>query len=691
MGRFAILALLLCAHEAHAQPAQPAAAPAAAPAPAPAAADDDDPFANTVEPPQPAEAARAPAPHWLNGRLDGITAKLTVRYHLAAAGPSGFNSFQLVLPDNGVVTGATIVADGVKHRLAFEEAAHGRVQFDAVLGRPARQHRRWAVIVSSTFSTSVKVEVAAPRAAVLTIDLEVDTPTCFSHGVRYVSVSPDWRASIDRTLRTRAAKPEGCVERPNEDGDPGSLKLWIGFPGDDGGWRPPGEQRVVMRGERVDVEHGHFARVEINLASELTQVPADLHTVFVIDASRSMRASELEAQAAVIRSYAQHAPGTEIQIVAFARNAHALLPAWTRAGNAKLSGLATIALANGSNVDTGLVEAAAWLARTTGTRRLVLFGDERLGKRVAGLEASVLRGVLPANTLVHVVALDAKPPPGAASPGRATPPRGESIFRADDIAFAQLARDTEGLAARATTFDGPIDAAKLVRPIALEQVSVHAAGWVAGAIEANEPHCTGDLAEGSACAWYGVDDDRQPELAPSVTVEGLLWNHRVRRTITPDAGHRELLARMLTGFMANLGTAEHDLQVVAHAINEAWVLYGAWGDASGYADQGLSELDSIGCGCDDSSLQGGFGFGNAPTVRMTGPSIAAQLEHATAACHIDARVEIAIELTEHEIVDVAVTAPRADLRDCVTEAVWNTALSVSNPEPHAFETIALGA
>jgi hypothetical protein len=147
---------------------------------------------------------------------------------------------------------------------------------------------------------------------------------------------------------------------------------------------------------------------------------------------------------------------------------------------------------------------------------------------------------------------------------------------------------------------------------------------------------------------------------------------------------------MLTGFMANSGDAEHELEDVAHAVNEAWVLFGAWGGAAGYDDQGIMEMDSSGCGCDDSEGLNGFGFGHGPTMHMTGPSIAQQLERATAACHVDARVEVSIELTQHEIVDVAVSAPRADLRDCVTEAVWNTALSVSDPQPHAFAKIALG-
>src|SRR6185312_1865508 len=137
---------------------------------------------------------------------------------------------------------------------------------------------------------------------------------CFSNGTRYAAVSPLWRASLDRALHTTTTTPPGCALRPNEEGGPGDPRVWLAFPTDDGRWRAPGEDRVVMRSERVDVEHGHFARVELDLASELTEVPADLHTVFVIDTSRSMRFDELEAQAKIIQSYVQHAPNSQIQI-----------------------------------------------------------------------------------------------------------------------------------------------------------------------------------------------------------------------------------------------------------------------------------------------------------------------------------------------------------------------------------------
>jgi len=654
-----VIALLLCAHAAAAQA-----------------------IPDAPEAPQPPEEARHPAPHWLAGRLDGITAKLVVRYHLAAVGPSGFNHFTLDVPDNGVATGAIVFVEGSAHRLALSSADEGSAALDAALAKPAGPHRHWDVMVSSQFGTSVKVDVAAPHAAVLTIDLEVEAPTCFSHGIRYASVDPSWRASTDRALRTTNIVPDGCAARPDDEGNKTISKTWLAFASHDGLWRPAGEQRIAIRGERVDVEHGHFARVELDLASELTEVPPDLHTVFVIDGSRSVRESEREAQLATIRSYAQQAPGTQIQIVAFARKARALLPNWTRADAVKLAAVAALPPANGSNVDTGLVEAAGWLARTTGTRRVVLFGDERLGKRVEALSADALRGILPPHTLVHVVALDPVKPQAAAPP--------ESIQRADGIAFAQLAKETEGLAARVVPIDDKVDATKLVKPIAFEQVALQAAGWSVMTIEGNEQGCTGDLVRGTACAWFGYADPGKP-VTPTIAIDGLLWNHHVHRTITPDAGQRELLARMLTGFMANLGDAEHDLQLVARAVNPAWVLFGEWGAEDGYGDEGYTDLTSSGCGCDEGGNLSGFGFGNAPTVHATGPSIALQLERATAACHVDAHVDVSLELTESEIVDVAVTAPRADLRDCVTEAVWNTLLFVAAPQPHAFETVALGS
>ena len=102
-----------------------------------------------------------------HGRLDGITAKLVVRYHLAAVGPSGFNHFQLDLPDNGVVTGATVTVDGAAHRLAFEAMEQGNARFDAVLATSPPDHTGTGRSqVEHGSGTSVDVDRGAARDAV---------------------------------------------------------------------------------------------------------------------------------------------------------------------------------------------------------------------------------------------------------------------------------------------------------------------------------------------------------------------------------------------------------------------------------------------------------------------------------------------------------------------------------------------
>src|SRR5207248_10867476 len=120
-------------------------------------------------------------------------------------------------------------------------------------------------------------------------------------------------------------------------------------------------------------------------ARELTDVPRDLHTAFVVDGSRSLLDEERAAQAAIIASYLEHAPHTLVQLIAYSRAAHALLPAWqsSESVGARIAAeLHVIVPRNGSNLDAGLAEAGAWLARTSGTRRVVVFTDERLADRL---------------------------------------------------------------------------------------------------------------------------------------------------------------------------------------------------------------------------------------------------------------------------------------------------------------------
>ncbi|MEO8548366.1 MAG: VWA domain-containing protein [Kofleriaceae bacterium] len=413
--------------------------------------------------------------------------------------------------------------------------------------------------------------------------------------------------------------------------------------------------------------------------------------MFVVDVSRSVATSELETEAAVIQSYLAHAPATQVQVVLYARKPRAVFSAWTTAKAASATiahELATLTEQNGSNVDTGLVEAARWLAATEGTRRVVLFSDDRLGNRIDGLEPEVLRAVLPAHTLIHVVAVDHAPPVGGfAWDGQ--PVERPSVVRDDGVAFAKLALASEGFSAHAESQDGRADARVLVRPIALEQVSIAGGAWQEGAAPGIARACPHeradgefrklDLAEGDSCEWFG---EGKGELG-ALTLHGLLWNHVVERPIMPSPDHGLALARTILGFQMHVeDDVMKEVSLAARAVDQAWSLIATWGGPDGYGDaSGGSELAGSYCGCDGPRGMSGFGVG-AP-LRISGPSLDDQLAKAIAGCRADARVTIDLEFTLNEIVDVAVGAPSTALRDCVTEAVWNAPVFLAKPLPHS--------
>jgi Mg-chelatase subunit ChlD len=608
-------------------------------------------------------------PYWIHGSLDNITAKLGLRFHLPVGAKRG-NQFRLARPEDGVVTGATLTVDGVPHHLALDATEHAAAQFVALTSEPDGTHRRWVAEIALGSMAGLDITIAAPRSATVTLDLEIDAPTCFHRDMRYVGMPETWRGSIDHSLAVISAEESPCSHTSTED-----RRAYIAFPTSRASSQPFGEQRIVANAMRVDTEHGHFSRIEVDLAAKVSHVPEDLFTVFVIDASRSMAGTDLDAQAEVIKSYVANAPHSQVQVIAYARKARPLLPGWTPASHAAARidrELDQLATENGSNVDAGLVEASKWLADVKGTRRIVVLTDQRLSDRVAGIPVETLRDTLPKRTLAHVVAVD-----------NSTRIEPATLLRADDIAFAQLAIGSEGMAMQATGL-GPIDALSLVRPIAFEQVKVHGAEKT---LDLEGVKCeqdgAGDLVEGDACVLWGDGT------VDAFHVEGLLWNHKVSRTFaaTPQP---QVLARMLTGLDGTFGDAQIEVEIenLARAVNREWSLFGSWGGASGYGseDEPLG-YGAFGCGCSGGSHDIGLGVGSIGTIRKQG-SIADQISRSIAKCHVVKPVKISLELTLEEIVDVTVTSDPAD-RDCVTEAVWATPLAIAKPVAHEYTEVKL--
>lgn len=402
-----------------------------------------------------------------------------------------------------------------------------------------------------------------------------------------------------------------------------------------------------MHAGRVDLGGGHIARLEIANATSLADLPHDLATAILVDNSRSMTSGERDAQRRLVLAYARAAGDTQIQVIAYARTARALLPAWASARVARLErALRQLAPRNGSNLDAAFDEAARWLALHAGTRRVVVITDAQVSTRVAAT-LDTLAGRLPARTLVHVVTIE------------------DSVLaRADGFGRA-LAESTGGIAAAGGA--APIDATLLVRPLQIDGLAITAPGWQQ--FDATRPGtCARELAAGASCTWWGEGTTVSGPLA----ITGELWSTRFTRLVTPDLSRATELARELVPMRTLDDRATVRAEALARAANDRWSFYAEWGSPGGY-DTGVRMMHTRGATC--------CGFAQVidrATVRAsTGTplplplfELAPQFAHVAARCATTA--DVTIELTGHEIVDVTVTPPNR----CVEDAVWDVALAI---------------
>ncbi|HEY5924310.1 MAG TPA: hypothetical protein VIV11_21685, partial [Kofleriaceae bacterium] len=328
---------------------------------------------------------------------------------------------------------------------------------------------------------------------------------------------------------------------------------------------------------------------------------------------------------------------------------------------------------NGSNLDDALREAAVWLARVQGTKRIVLFSDERLARRFDEPATIALRELLTDDTLVHIV----------------RPSVELALTRHDDGLLAPLAAATRGIEVLggSSEDDHPIDATMLVRPTSLDQIEITAAGWKRADELVGMLACNDTLREGESCTWWGEG----LVSAGPVTVTGLLWNAPFKRVVRPDPSQARALARTLSAMQALETVLQVQVDRIAAAVNPVWSLFGQWGGNGGYED--IGGFGTIGMGRfgsrshDSGTGTSGFHM-SSPRLDLT-----AQLTPVIQGCKPgESYVTIALETTLQEIVAHAVTVKPFDrvLYDCIVEAVWDTTLRIPNSPPHATAHVAFG-
>jgi hypothetical protein len=613
----------------------------------------------------------------IRATLDEATAVFHVRYTASVDGVMIGEVGDVHLPEHAIIVGGVATDATGAHPLELVPAQRASDALAAIVDRPGKSGRRWAVAVTGTFIPSITV--AAPGSGQLAVELTISAPTCFHDDRRYVAVPPSWKDRLPADLRVPATAIAG-VER--DCGGDRMQRLWAGLPSRELHARPAGVHRVGAVASRLVLGSMHLAMVELTVAGRLGDVPADLATAILVDASRSMTPAQLEAQHAIVASYLRAAPASRVQVLAYARDVRPLLPGWTAAtaAQARLDReLRGLVRRNGSNVDAALREAAAWLARIDGTRRIIVLGDVRLADRFGKTPSTVLAGLVPARTLVHTVAIGSD---------------GKGVMRDDDGTLAALASATRGINVQAGLTD--LDATQLARPTSLDHARLDTPGWTS--FGSHHMSCRTDadsdmaLVEGSSCRWYGTSE--RPNAQPLV-VTGMLWGERVTRVVRPEPSRALELARELSA-SRSLDT-EHQLlaDVAARAVNSAWSLYGEWGPTGGYAETGLGFGGGRGWGtlCGGSCAGGLIGHGSGTGSLRVEPHLDRALAAVIARCTDRAhpRLRAVVETTGEEIVDVAVTTGDAALRSCVEDALWNAWLVVPSAPPRARTVVELEA
>lgn len=646
------------------------------------------------------------APASVRVELDRATptqALITARYTHRVHGP-GLVSWDLDAPTDAAIVGATVEVDGATHRLALARTEEARTRREAVLEAPGPaptrpRDRAWTATIAGGGRATVELDV--PYATTATVELALVTPTCFHADTRYAIVPASFRAVLpaDGRRSIDPAARAACLGDGNVHTDAGDVL--VAFPDRTLASRESGAARIGTATARLPLATKHVARIEVDLAARLADVPADLATVFLVDASRSLTADELDVERRVIRSYLEHAPRTRVQVVAYARQPRSLLAGWSLASQVAPRvdrELRALALRNGSNVDLAIAAAATWLERAPGTRRVVLFTDERAADAQAALVPAALAARLPPNTIVHVVAMG----PGARELER------------DATLFDGLAEVTGGIAVRGSVVDASVDepardrdpaerlhdAEQLVRPIALDHLALDAPGW-----ERDGGTCNADgntafsLDEGQSCTW----NLHGPAVAGPVRVEGDLWGTHVTRVIAPDPTRATALARAWLAITAETGADLEALQDAAHAVSERWALFARWGGRAGYADLprgGMAMTATCSSTCGGSIGGGSHDVGIGTMARTPEHALALQLRNGVAACDVAShRIEVRLETTREEIVGLDVRmepsltglddAALAVKRACVIDALWDVPLSIPHAPAHAFTSLVL--
>lgn len=422
--------------------------------------------------------------------------------------------------------------------------------------------------------------------------------------------------------------------------------------------RRPDATRVRLGRVTLAREH-QFARLEVDVARQLSALPEKQSVVFVLDLSHTMGETGIAAQLRLVRAYLAHVPDARFALVGVRRFAEHLtdfLPAnQLQARLEQLAKAGKLHPDNGSFLDRGCATAAELLQRAAAapSSAIILMTDNRLRARFADPAARAAIEALPKSTTVHVAEVNAG---------------GDLTLERDDahrlFPLAQLrggvAVHARGLHTAKTT-DLVREALYLVRPNRIDRPEFTDLG-AAGVLDAGVP-----LREGQSVRWMAELHD----VPASTELRGQLWS----RSWALRAEQSESFHRATAGFVFSLdhysALSEAEQFVIAsyaRAVSPVTsylaIEPGVRPSTDGF-EEGLG-LGGIGAG--------GGAYGGAGPIR--GPRIdwSKIQQGARDACaqhpSIAGATRLQVEVQDREIADVTLLSTATPFGDCVVEWLW---------------------
>jgi Mg-chelatase subunit ChlD len=475
-----------------------------------------------------------------------------------------------------------------------------------------------------------------------------------------------------RATLTLAAAARG--DRLLLDGEtaPAGVRI-VRAPGDavELGLRP--ETREPIGGEVAVAPTGtrFVTRFSVEAAPRVAEVPRNADIVVVLDASRSVSTSALEAQKAAAAAYLSHFSNARVEIVTFDRTPHRRYGRLVPVERARRDLMALpIEQRNGSAVDAALSEAEGILAAGARgrARRLVLVSD---GIVRSGLKPERIRAAVGASgAIVHL---------GVLTEGSV------SLSRDDGHAWAPALRRTGGLVWRAGARADAGSATVMrtvyeewARPRRIDHLRLYSPDLELGALS----DVPTQLDEGDGweqLLFTGRD-------VSWLRAEGELWATPVRRVLHADGAAGERWAALVFGSPLLHELSEPEMMKLA-------MRGGAVSPVTSYLaiEPGVRPSTE---GLDWSSAGTGRGAG-VPRVRMGATQVSGHvapldrekwlrdtLRPALLACGGKPdTASVSLETTHAEVADVTrvgLVGPRdALLERCLTEAVWDLTLPVA--------------